>query len=317
MTGNFASSLEAPETIARFALNTARYNLPADYYETYLQKLAEVTPDQVSRMAMKYIRPDRAYLLIVGEKAIGESLSRFSTDRKVRYYDITGKPVVENTTKVPEGMNAQKVIANYLAAIGGEDAIKAIKDITREGSLKGVMSVDIASKQVQKQGNKFLFELKIGPQTMMKQVFDGKQGYQDGMEGKAALEGKDLEDVKREAVMFHELEYSKDIYTLLLKGIETVGSQNAYAVEITDLAGYKITNYYAMESGLKLRELRNEMVEDKPQLIVQDFDDYREVSGVKFPHSSRINGAFPVPAKVDYTLITVNSDVADTLFDVK
>lgn len=37
MTGNFGRSLESPQTIANFALNTYRYNLPKDYYNNYLK----------------------------------------------------------------------------------------------------------------------------------------------------------------------------------------------------------------------------------------------------------------------------------------
>ena len=39
ITGSFGRSLENPRTLANFALNTARYNLPKDYYSTYLTRL--------------------------------------------------------------------------------------------------------------------------------------------------------------------------------------------------------------------------------------------------------------------------------------
>ena len=32
ISGSFARSLESPQTVASFAINTARYNLPKDYY---------------------------------------------------------------------------------------------------------------------------------------------------------------------------------------------------------------------------------------------------------------------------------------------
>ena len=39
IAGAFARSLERPQTIANFALNTYRYDLPEDYYASYLEKL--------------------------------------------------------------------------------------------------------------------------------------------------------------------------------------------------------------------------------------------------------------------------------------
>ena len=54
MNGTFALSLENAQTIARFALNTERYNLPADYHETYLEKLAAITVEDIERVAKVY-----------------------------------------------------------------------------------------------------------------------------------------------------------------------------------------------------------------------------------------------------------------------
>ncbi|MEN9941322.1 MAG: hypothetical protein RL286_818, partial [Bacteroidota bacterium] len=45
MAGGFARSLEGPQTIARFALNTIKYNLAPDYYQNYLQRLAAVSKE--------------------------------------------------------------------------------------------------------------------------------------------------------------------------------------------------------------------------------------------------------------------------------
>jgi len=53
MSGQFALSLESPQTIARFALNIQRYGLPKDYYQTYLQKIESITIKDVQAMAKK------------------------------------------------------------------------------------------------------------------------------------------------------------------------------------------------------------------------------------------------------------------------
>jgi len=56
MSGSFARSLESPATIASFALNVARYNLPKDYYQNYLKNLAVVDNAVVKDMALKYVQ---------------------------------------------------------------------------------------------------------------------------------------------------------------------------------------------------------------------------------------------------------------------
>ncbi|HEX8316380.1 MAG TPA: pitrilysin family protein, partial [Flavisolibacter sp.] len=66
LSGSFARSLESPATIANFALNIARYNLPADYYQNYLKNLGAVTSQDVQAMAAKYVNPTNMHIVIVG-----------------------------------------------------------------------------------------------------------------------------------------------------------------------------------------------------------------------------------------------------------
>src|SRR5690606_6639357 len=49
ISGSFGRSLENPATIANFAINTAKYNLPEDYYDNYVKNVAAVTPEDVQR----------------------------------------------------------------------------------------------------------------------------------------------------------------------------------------------------------------------------------------------------------------------------
>ncbi len=46
--------------------------LPADYLNTYVQRLYAVTPQQVQEMAKKYIQDDKATIVIVGDKKVIE-----------------------------------------------------------------------------------------------------------------------------------------------------------------------------------------------------------------------------------------------------
>jgi zinc protease len=95
LMGSFSRSLEDPQTIARFALNIERYKLPADYYRTYLEKVAAVTPQDVKEMANKYLYPDNAIILAVGEAdKIREVMkSLFTIWQSCTMYDYYGKEV--------------------------------------------------------------------------------------------------------------------------------------------------------------------------------------------------------------------------------
>ena len=48
------------------------HGLPADYLNTYVQRLYAVTPQQVQEMAKKYIQDDKATIVVVGDKKVIE-----------------------------------------------------------------------------------------------------------------------------------------------------------------------------------------------------------------------------------------------------
>lgn len=91
MAGNFARSLENPQTIATFAINTARYNLPSDYYTNYLKNLATVSTEDVRRAANRYVMPETTHIIVVGSgKEVASKLKAFG---EVIEYDASGNKI--------------------------------------------------------------------------------------------------------------------------------------------------------------------------------------------------------------------------------
>jgi zinc protease len=55
-----------------------QHGLPADYLRTYVQRVRAVTPDDVRRVAERYLDPAKMTMVVVGDKAvIGEQLTAF------------------------------------------------------------------------------------------------------------------------------------------------------------------------------------------------------------------------------------------------
>lgn len=317
MTGSFARGLEQPGTIARFALNIARYNLPKDYYATYLQKLSQVTADDIQAAAKKYITPANAHIVIVGDKsAVAERLKPFSTGNEVDFYDPYGNKIQITTSAVAADMTAQKVIDRYIEVIGGKDKLAAIKDITMKmtAPIQG-MSLEIISKQ--KAPNKLVVSTMMNGAVMMEQKFDGTNGVVSQMGQKQKLEGKDAEDMKGQAVLFAESQYQTMGYKLALKGIEQVEGKNAYQVEVTAPSGGKSTEFYDVTTGFKIREVETSGEGANAVTTINDYDDYKEVSGVKFPHKITLTGAAPFAISSTVNSIEINKGIEDAAFKVE
>ena len=89
--GGFALSLEQPQALLQNIITQKLYNLPADYWDTYPQKVAAITAEDVQRVAKKYI--DMGHLQVVAVGDASKARDVLSKYGKVEVYDADGKPV--------------------------------------------------------------------------------------------------------------------------------------------------------------------------------------------------------------------------------
>lgn len=315
ITGQFSQSLEEPGTVANFALSIARYGLPADYYEKYLQVLQSVTVEDVQAMAKKYILPGKAHILVVGNKDdVADRLKQFSADGKINFLDAQGNPVKMNNAQLPTGMTAAKVVEDYVNAIGGAANINALKDVQTVASMNlGGQSLSV--KTWQKGGSKVAMEISMAGQVFSKRVYDGATASETGMGGARTLEGEELADIKEQAAFCKEAAYVSGGYKLELKGIEDINGGSAYVVDVVRPDGKKSTEYYDMKTSMKLREVSTTTGQDgNPATIIIDYSDYKEHNGVKFPYTMNIVGVMPIPMTSVVSEIKVNAGIDDGMF---
>ncbi|MBX2889846.1 MAG: insulinase family protein [Saprospiraceae bacterium] len=314
LTGQFSQSLEQPGTVANFALSTARFKLPADYYEKYLQVLQNVTPQDVAAMAKKYINPDRAHILVVGNKDdVADRLKQFSPEGKVNMYDVYGNPIIPSGATLPAGMTAEKVIEDYVNAIGGTAKIAAIKDLMMTSVIQ-TGGPELTLSTWQKDG-KIATDMTMNGMSMSKQQFDGTKAKESGMGGSRDLEGEDLNDLKEQALFCKEATYLTGGYKLALKGLEQINGSDAYIVEVERPDGKKRTEYYDMKTSLKVREVSSVTGQDgQPASMTTDLADYKEMNGVLFPHTVTLIGIMPVPLKGVVKELKVNGGIDDKVF---
>ncbi len=95
IVGSFALSLEQPQSLLQNIITQKLYNLPADYWDTYPQKVAAITAADVQRVAQKYIDLGHLQVVAVGDAAKArEVLAKYG---KVEVFDAEGKPVAGPT----------------------------------------------------------------------------------------------------------------------------------------------------------------------------------------------------------------------------
>lgn len=312
-TGSFARSLERPQTIASFALNTERYKLPKDYYANYLKNLNAVSVNQVQEMALKYILPEHSYILVVGDKEkLMEELKEYTADGEVLLLDDYGNQLKEKTTKkLPEGITAQKIIDQYIEAIGGKEKLQAVKDITIKAST--VMNgMEINQITYRKAPNKYAMKMSMNANVLMEQKFDGEVGKMKSFQGEQEIKGDDLENLKIEAAINTELKYDNLGIKITLTGIETVKDKNSYKLKVQLPTGKTTYDFYDVSSGLKIMSKQNINTPQGEMTQTQTFSDYQEFDGILYPTLIKISGIQNMELKVN--TVEINTDLTDDLF---
>jgi zinc protease len=303
--GGFVMDVQKPRTVANFALNIERYNLPKDFYANYIKNIKAVTLDDVQNAAIKYFRGDKAKIIITG-KGIDVLKNLENTDYVIKYFDTYGNPTEKPamTLPIPEGMTAANVIDKYITAIGGEDKVMAIKTtmMVANATIQGTPLVMTSKSSAP---NKTSQEIAVMGNVMQKSIFDGEKGYSESRGQRTDMEGDDLEEAKEGNAIISDLNYKSG--TLLR--IEPIDGRNTIVLKHKDNEVF-----YDMETGLKVKSIKVTKGPDGADVKIPTlFSDYKEVNGVKFPYSI-VQKMGPMELNFEIQEIKVNEGVTDADF---
>ncbi|MFT5602916.1 MAG: zinc protease [Flavobacteriales bacterium] len=318
-TGKFALALESDQTVASFALNIQKNGLPGTYYQNYLSRLQKVTKADVLKAAKKYVHPNDCYVLVVGSPDVIEGIKKFDSDGKIEFLDKNGNTVSGEKKKLPEGLTAEKVIEDYVltytqtASIkDAQKKLKKIKTITMksETEVQG-MALEINVKKMAP--NLMYNEMSMNGMVVNKSVFNGKTGGNSGMQGESKMEDKEIEEMKVSAMLHSDVKLEELGYTTELKGIESINGNDAYLVVYTDKFGNVENVYFDISSKLKVYSSQTQDTEQGQTEITTEYNDYKEVGGLLFPHLM-VQNVGPQLLEMKVKEIKVNEKVSKKLF---
>lgn len=318
ISGSFGRSLESPQTVSRFALNIARYDLPEDYYNNYLSRLEAVTAEDVMKAAQKYIDLNNITITVVGKATdVAAGMKGFGA---FQYYDYLANVAEEPSLPVPEGVTAETVLNDYFAAIGGMDKIKGIKSLYTTGQMEVPGAPSAISYMEAVKSPKYVMSLSMsmGGQTMevQKELFDGKKGQTSGMAPAQDMDEAKIAEVKEKiANPVGQTAYlnADNGYTLKVTRAKKIGDEVVYALEVTDKDGKVSTEYYGAESHLLVAQESTEEGPQGPISISGTISEYKEFGGIMF--ATKIEQkAGPQNVSITIENIEVNGKIDSKLF---
>lgn len=314
MSGAFARRLESAGTVAQFAYNISKYNLPADYYETYLERLNAITAEDVQAAAKKYLKANNCYISVVGNKDILEKLKPFSKNGEVMQFNTDGS-VSKGIIPPAAGVTAATVVEAYYAANGGKDKFKKVKSIKQEGKMS-VMGTSINMETLTLDNKMLRVEMSMGPIKVSTQIFDGTNLVVKSMGKDAPVEASDVLKAKMEADFFVRDHMADFGYSLNLAGSIMRSEKEVYILETLDEKKKVVkTEYFDKASGQLVSTLESKETEQGPMTSETNIKDFMTVDGMTFPKNIQLNAGGQV---LDITMekITINGKVSKKAFKV-
>ncbi len=314
--GGFVMALERPETMARYAINLASENLPADFYKNYLENINAVTVEDVQQAAQKYFSSDKARVVVTGKGSeVLENLEKVTIDGKklnIKYYDkyATSVERPDYNAAVAEGVTVQSIIDNYFKAIGGKEKIDEIESLllVYEGEAMGSK----IKTEERRTADKYAQTTFMNDNPMTGVVAKGDELFMKQGANKMPMPPEMAKDLKGAMGVFPE----QGILTsdgAKLVGTEEIDGKSAYKIEVPG-TNLQATYFYDVESGLKIKEATMISMGGQTQNQETALKEYVEIDGILFPS---VKSTMVGPQLLESKLLeaVINKDVSDADFE--
>jgi zinc protease len=313
IAGIFALGLENPQTIAQYAINIERYNMHKDYYKNYLKNLSLIKAVDIKGVARKYIAPQNSRIIVVGNKSEISKLKRFAPEGDIQFYDNYGGRISNVESKVIDGVSIDDVLAKYIKAIGGKEAIEKLVDLEVNSTLT-MMGQEYRLSEQTISPNKYIQSvsfhgpsgppqtsaaLQAGPQSQMLQriVLNGDEAVMLAGGDKQRMPQSQVVSLKNQANLQAVLNPEQYKISYALLGITEEEGTKAYNVEKGEDEGRKKSiQYYDVSTGLLFKEVITSQENGMPKVEVYNYSDYKEVkngNGFKIPFKTTVAGNRP------------------------
>ena len=216
--------------------------------------------------------------------------------------------LAQQTKKLPA---AEKIVDNYLKAIGGKKQVSSIRDATYEWTSEpGDRSISLMKIQYQapaSQRSETTF-----PNGQIISAVTPRSAWARGIDGQLrTLTGSDSANAKLLAALdaSHLVDYKKVNVLARVMSLDNSPAGAVYTVEFSSRAGARFRYLFSASTRL-IVSVRC----DAPRMVIR-FEDYRREENILEPHILHISENGIDELTVRLRRVTYNSGLAATLFD--
>lgn len=219
-------------------------------------------------------------------------------------------------TPRPTPTPAEELIQKYVNAIGGQASIDKIKSRMVTGTVSTASGLNGTYEMGQVAPDKG-YEIFVTPQITIRRALTAGGAWEQTPQGVREITGPEFARARALMQVFSYLKLKEQYTRLRTAGREKIGDRDAYVVLATRGENDTERLYFDVETGLLLR--RTTYLRTIVGVIPEqtDFEDYRDVDGVKMPLTIRVS---PIDAGNPYvvrkfTEIKLNVPVDESKFN--
>jgi hypothetical protein len=187
--------------------------------------------------------------------------------------------------------SATQILDRYIQAVGGAQRVAGLKSFIATGKSEGYGGLGGGGTfQIFAQApdhRATVIEFKEHPERgKMAWTFDGKDAWMTsprGLLGEFQLTGNDVDGARLDALLAFPGQIKTAMPNWRAGNLDIVHEKDVYVVQGSAPKGLLVTLYFDKQTNLLVREVRYTPTPIGRVPIQSDFDDYRDVGGIKFP----------------------------------
>ncbi len=183
---------------------------------------------------------------------------------------------------------ADQILARYTEALGGSAVIERLKSRSMKGTWVMNDGTSVGYEIYQTAPDKIFSVLVTPKQGNFERGFDGKAAWEKSSRGLRNIEGSELHFFTRYPDLFKDIKLKEQFTRLTFGGKDKINDREVYVLRGTSTGDKRERLYFDIETGLLVRRVTSTetMVGVIPEQV--DFEDYRDVDGMKLPFTIRI-----------------------------
>jgi len=214
--------------------------------------------------------------------------------------------------------SAADVIAKYVTAIGGKDAVMKITSLKQTSTMQlPAMGITAEIEAYQAAPNKMATKSSIPGVGEMLQGTNGEVAWDaNPMAGARLLADKELAQMLEGADFYGNMLYLADRFTTMENlGVVDFNGEKSYKLKLVRKgSGIEATQYFSVATGLIVGAETAQVSQMGTMQVSSTLSDYKEFGGVKFPTKSEVNMG-PNKMLMTITNVVINGAPA-TAFDI-